>query len=637
MAALQYKDDHNRIAYLGRERGSEDFIDILSYLDHSPLRAQLQLDDANGIFDMHIDDIFAGMGAIGYPPALRREVGIPVPSYHCHKPLYVYRLHLPGSIQPEAHPVPHPPPFSPVREPTPERLPETEWVVPIPVSPITDWRPWPSVPAPSPIRDPTPEPASPPIPPALTLRLEEPVIFGPLPRPANYIAPEDIDNLNSMEDDTIFGGFHEETHAGPDDAPTTTAECWLKGNCGYPRSVRPLRHTRMHPEANVHNPATVPSEDIEAREEEEVPLRRKRSIHRRARTEFNTSAFAQFHAPHSSDVLPHADISESAGPSVGADKGKAPMPDLEIPAEFLAEDAQARQRLEEEQASARLVQQLQAEDLAQADVPPVSGASRYIIFTAREKLVELMSPQMTTLLSARLPLRNGSRELLLQIIRYRALKGKPLKQSEVTKMMRNLVKNQWCAAHNGTITMKAVTAMSKQHLLKDTRISVRRLEKDRFIDPRCSCCTPKHTLPDDPDSAGGRSFHPAGSTPMSGSAVPETAGGPLDTTDSDIEDFKRCSLDSDEDTDRYFRLNPDVDVGLDLWRDVNLLCQSLIPDMGKIFWRTQDEMGCQWLEFHAIRAPTAGKDVTHTKAHSSTLIQSDVVVAGSVIQRFRMA
>ncbi|GKC44764.1 hypothetical protein Tco_1062486, partial [Tanacetum coccineum] len=29
---------------------------------------------------------------------------------------------------------------------------------------------------------------------------------------------------------------------------------------------------------------------------------------------------------------------------------------------------------------------------------------------------------------------------------------------------------------------------------------------------------------------------------------------------------------------RYFRLNPDVDVGLDLWRDVNLLCQSLHSD-----------------------------------------------------------
>ncbi|GKE54642.1 hypothetical protein Tco_1489798, partial [Tanacetum coccineum] len=41
MAALQYKDDHNRIAYLGRERGSEDFTDILSYLDHYPLRYAL--------------------------------------------------------------------------------------------------------------------------------------------------------------------------------------------------------------------------------------------------------------------------------------------------------------------------------------------------------------------------------------------------------------------------------------------------------------------------------------------------------------------------------------------------------------------------------------------------------------------
>ncbi|GKG01796.1 hypothetical protein Tco_0306501 [Tanacetum coccineum] len=88
MAALRYKDDHNRIAYLGRESGSEDFTDILSYFTNilttvrpnatgsrdlvatidgrevvvteSLIRAQLQVDDANGIFDMQIDDIFAG-------------------------------------------------------------------------------------------------------------------------------------------------------------------------------------------------------------------------------------------------------------------------------------------------------------------------------------------------------------------------------------------------------------------------------------------------------------------------------------------------------------------------------------------------------------------------------------------------
>ncbi|GJS70784.1 hypothetical protein Tco_0703625 [Tanacetum coccineum] len=257
----------------------------------------------------------------------------------------------------------------------------------------------------------------------------------------NYIEPEDITNLNSMEDETILGGFHEETHAGPDDAPTPTADaagraedpalltslsakidrCMgridsLETELGtskkimggailtlvsrvkkLERTVKQLRTarlvgdapategdvdiqdavdleglSRMASEALGHDQATVPSEDIEEREEEEVPLRRKRSVHRRARTEFYTPAFAQFHAPRSTDVLPHADISESAGPPVGADKGKAPMPDLEIPAEFLAEDAQARQRLEEEQASARLVQQLQAEDLASADVPLVS-------------------------------------------------------------------------------------------------------------------------------------------------------------------------------------------------------------------------------------------------------------------------
>ncbi|GKF10811.1 hypothetical protein Tco_0048737 [Tanacetum coccineum] len=116
MAALKYKDDHNKIAYLGRERGCEDFTDILSYLDHSPLRyalthaplvvfdslvkqfwatavvrpnaagshdlvtiidgrevvvteslirTQLQFDDDNGIFDMPINDILEGMRVIG--------------------------------------------------------------------------------------------------------------------------------------------------------------------------------------------------------------------------------------------------------------------------------------------------------------------------------------------------------------------------------------------------------------------------------------------------------------------------------------------------------------------------------------------------------------------------------------------
>ncbi|GJR71505.1 hypothetical protein Tco_0083870 [Tanacetum coccineum] len=227
MAALQYKDDHNRIAYLGRERGSEDFTDILSYLDHSPLRYALT-HDPPVVFDSLVKQFWAtatvrpnAAGSHDLVAAIDGREGEAIP---LTPPMLAIAAagndaadednvlaHADAGSPAVAHPVPHPPPFSPVREPTPERLPETEWVVPIPVSPITDWRPWPSVPAPSPIRDPTPEPASPP-----TRRTDS--------APANYIEPEDITHLNSMEDETILGGFHEETHAGPDDAPTPTAD-----------------------------------------------------------------------------------------------------------------------------------------------------------------------------------------------------------------------------------------------------------------------------------------------------------------------------------------------------------------------------------------------------------------------------
>ncbi|GKG08458.1 hypothetical protein Tco_0334290, partial [Tanacetum coccineum] len=103
----------------------------------------------------------------------------------------------------EAHPVPHSPPVSPVREPTPER--PAGYVDPDTIEPI--------------IYGPQPRPHD-----FVDPDLAEPVIFGPPPRPDNYIEPEDIDNLVSMKDDTIHGGFHGELPAGPNDAPTPTAD-----------------------------------------------------------------------------------------------------------------------------------------------------------------------------------------------------------------------------------------------------------------------------------------------------------------------------------------------------------------------------------------------------------------------------
>ncbi|GJY73821.1 hypothetical protein Tco_0478252 [Tanacetum coccineum] len=307
----------------------------------------------------------------------------------------------------EAPLIPHSTPVSPVQEPTPEQqpvserppsptptLPETEWVVPNPVSHVNDWRPWPYVPAHSPIRDPTPAPASPPTPPAQTFNFEEPLVSGPAPKPAgyvdpdprpdNYLEPEDLDNIISLEDDTTHGGFHEESPVGPDDAPTPTADaagraedpalltslsvkldrCMgridsLENELGkskkiiggailtlvsrvkkLEKSVKQLRDTRLVVDASAaegdvdiqddidldglsqmasaalgNDQPAVPSDDVEEREEEEVPLRRKRSAYRRARTA----------------------VAEPAGPSGDADKGKAPMHDLDIPTEFLAE------------------------------------------------------------------------------------------------------------------------------------------------------------------------------------------------------------------------------------------------------------------------------------------------------------
>ncbi|GJS10775.1 hypothetical protein Tco_0367571 [Tanacetum coccineum] len=586
----------------------------------------------------------------------------------------------------EAHLVPHSPPVSPVREPTPERqpvserppspsptIPETEWVVPNPVSPVTDWRPWPYVPVHSPIRDPTPEPESPPTPPAQTFIFEEPLVFGPEPRPAgyvdpdviepiifgpqprphgyvdpdfvepiifgpqprpdNYLEPEDLDNIISMEDDTTHGGFHVESPVRPDDAPTPTADaagraedpalltglsakldrCMgridsLETELGkskkimggailtlvsrvkkLEKTVKQLRETRLVVDASAaegdvdiqddidldglsrmastalgHDQPAVPSEDVEEREEEEVPLRRKRSAYRRARTEFSTPAFEQFQANLSAGVLPHTAVPEPAGPSVAADKGKVPMPDLDIPAEFLAEDAQARKRFEEEQASERLVQRLRAEDLAQEDLPNVSEE--------RAKELDDLMMRMTETDWLNLMMQVGSnpalaRELLgadvneenfiermnavkekkkraLADLRYRALKGKPLKKSEVTQMMRNLVKNQWCAAHNGTITMKDVKAMNPQQLIEEYEYICRRLEKDRLLSAQYNLFRPKPaiteppskrqrvervssqpasvpaatTLPaDDPDSAGGGSSNPAAALDSAGS------------------------------------------------------------------------------------------------------------------------
>ncbi|GJV24198.1 hypothetical protein Tco_1376893 [Tanacetum coccineum] len=106
---------------------------------------------------------------------------------------------------------------------------------------------------------------------------------------------------------------------------------------------------------------------------------------------------------------------------------------------------------------------------------------------------------------------------------------------------------------------------------------------------------------------------------------------------------------------KYFRLNPDVDVGIDLWRDINLLCQSLHSDDVEDFWRTQDEwIVSSWKlypkssvhvldltngktvymfvdKFYPIRATLLERMLRHRLTVPPSYCR-DVVVAGSVIQ-----
>ncbi|GKB62408.1 hypothetical protein Tco_0918594 [Tanacetum coccineum] len=97
---------------------------------------------------------------------------------------------------------------------------------------------------------------------------------------------------------------------------------------------------------------------------------------------------------------------------------------------------------------------------------------------------------------------------------------------------------------------------------------------------------------------------------------------------------------------RYFRLNPDVDVGLDLWRDVNLLCQSLHSD--RIDLVHNPFILCSPKIFHIIRMngktvymfvdkvyPIRATLLERMLRHRLTVPPSycrDVVVAGNVIQ-----
>ncbi|GJW46013.1 hypothetical protein Tco_0077659 [Tanacetum coccineum] len=582
MAALQYKDDHNRIAYLGREKGSEDFEDILSYVDHSPLRyalthdppvvfdslvkqfwataavrpnaagshdlvatidgrevvvteslirTQLHFEDANGIVAMPNSDILEGMRVIGYPtdraltflkhhlsPQWRFLVHTLL---HCLSPKSGSWNQFPSSIATALIYL------STGREYNFSRFILEGMIANGEQMPLT--------------------------PPCLPLLLLAMLLMRKCA--AHEVAGSSARQILSL---TLLGSPVRELNTGEGQHETVFGRidsCNRAGNLKenqlagailtlvsrvkeVGRTVTKLKTTRFVGDAPATEGDVIFQDDVGPCQDYHVLASEApgdtSTCSYLLRTEFHTSAFAQFHAPLSTDVLPQADISESAGPSVGADKGKAPMPDLEIPAEFLAEDRTAGQCLEEGQVyelnecvyrNVLLILMMQvgsnpalARELLGADVTEDNFIERMTAIKERKK---------------------------------RALADLP---------------------HNGTITMTAIKAMTKQQLIEEYEYICRRLENDRLLSAQYNLFRPKpaiteppskrqmvergssqsasvpaataHTA-DDPDSTGGGSSHPAGSvTLMAGSAASNTAGGTFDATGIDSTVPTTAAMDS---------------------------------------------------------------------------------------------
>ncbi|GJR12280.1 hypothetical protein Tco_0794932 [Tanacetum coccineum] len=123
-------------------------------------------------------------------------------------------------------------------------------------------------------------------------------------------------------------------------------------------------------------------------------------------------------------------------------------------------------------------------------------------------------------------------------LRYRALKGKPLKKSELVEeyeyICRRLEKDRLLSAQYNLFRPKPAI----------TEPPSKRQRVERASSQPASVPAATHTA-DDPDSAGGGSSNPAGSaTPMAGSAASNTAGGTFDATGIDSTVTTTAAMDS---------------------------------------------------------------------------------------------
>ncbi|GJW63085.1 hypothetical protein Tco_0114969 [Tanacetum coccineum] len=592
---------HISIAYLGREKGSEDFTDILSTIDHSPLSPKA------GSWNQFPSSIATALICLSTAMDAADEENVLA---HADA----------GSPAAEAHPVPHPPPFSPVREPTPERLPETEWVVPFLFAYYDGDHGLCS--SPSPILGSKLSLASPPTPPAQTLRFEEPLW--------NH-----------------FGGFHVETHAGPD-VLLHQQPILLTGTARLVVCSATARGCVIQDAVDLKAYHVWASEALDVR------------------TEFYIRPVAQFHAPRSTEFFYGISL-KFAGRMLVLIRARLLMLDLEIPAEFLQRmSGQATPRGRNRQCA---LWQSYAEDLPRQTARVSDSVRRRLekdrLLSAQYNLFRpnLLKDNGLNFSSA------GSTPMSGSAVPDTA--GGPLDTTGTASNIPTSAAMDSAASHHelgispfaDSDDSSSPSPVSTDHVPidvlveptpggihaffldsdEDEQIGLSRVAAEPDSDDevlaeislsavsRFWCCVVVvDTLPDDEIVDPRVKVEPISESPSSpprGESrvmmILEEYIPPIPYGAFKDWEIVRCPLRNTyyhvyyqenrrhrnffylkellphvyrEDLlllrrrmNRYFRLNPDVDVGLDLWRDVNLLCQSLHSDDVEDFWRTQDE------------------------------------------------
>ncbi|GJR18429.1 hypothetical protein Tco_0966956 [Tanacetum coccineum] len=452
----------------------------------------------------------------------------------------------------------------------------------------------------------------------------EPIIFGPQPRPDNYREPEDLDN--PMEDDTTHGGFHVESPVRPDDAPTPTADA--AGRAEDPTLLTSLSEKLDRCMGRIDSLETELGTTKKIMGGAILTLVSRVKKLEKTVKQLRTTRLVGDAPAAEGDVVIQDDVdivglSRMASAALGPDQTAVHSDDVEdfwrtqdewIVSSWMLYPKSSVHVLDLTNGKtvymfvdrvypirATLLERMLRHKLTVppsycrdvADVPIVSEQRAKeldeLMLRMTENWLTLMMQVGTNpalareLLGAdvtednfieRMTAIKERKKRALADLRYRALKGKPLKQSEVTQMMRNLVKNQWCAAHNGTITMTAVKAMTKQQLIEEYEYICKRLEKDRLLSAQYNLFRPKPAISeppskrqrvdrgtsppsgvpaattqpaDDPDSAGGGTSHPAGSTfgaPVFDSTVPTPAA--MDSAGSHHESGVSPFADSDD-------------------------------------------------------------------------------------------